>query len=150
MVLEGVVDQFVSNSHRARGSTATTAMPSATARFDRGGGRFLDEDGRGHPRPHLLLDPAHRLGVRHAEQEEQVRRTGADRQAEPDVVGVDQRHRTHRHVQAAGRLDQRHHRAVQRQQQLTESQPDRLHAIALSFVRFDYRCDEGVVRSAIG
>ena len=70
----------------------------------------------------LLRDPADRLGVGHSEQEEQVRGSGADGQAQPDVVDVDQRDRSHRHVQPAGRLDQRHHRAVQGQQQLPERQ----------------------------
>ncbi len=68
----------------------------------------------------LLLEPAHGLGVGDAEQEEEVRGTGADRQAQPDVVGVDEGDRADRHIQAAGGLDQRDHRAVQGQQQLTE------------------------------
>ena len=90
----------------------------------------------------LLLEPAHRLGVGDAEQEEQVRGTGADRQAQPHVVGVDKRHRAHRHVQAAGRLDQRDHRAVQGEQQLAEAEADGGVAITRSFVRFDYRPDQ--------
>jgi hypothetical protein len=90
---------------------------------------LLDEDGSRHARA-LLPDPAHRVGVRHAEQEEQVCRTRPDREAEPDVVGVDERHRTHRHVQAARRLDQRHHRAVDGEQKLAETQPWSLHSHA--------------------
>ena len=58
----------------------------------------------------LLFQPAHGVGVGDAQQEEQVRGTGADRQAQSDIVGVDEGHRTHRHIQAARRLDQRHHR----------------------------------------
>ena len=97
-------------------------MPSATARLIAAADGSLTKMAAG-TRPRLLSDPPHRLGVRHAEQEEQIRRTRADREPEPDVVGVDERHRTHRHVQAAGRLDQRHHRAIEGQQKLAETQP---------------------------
>ena len=101
-------------------------MPSATARLIAAADGSLTKMAAG-TRPHLLPDPAHRLGVRDAEQEEQIRRTRADREPEPDVVGVDERHRTHRHVQATGRLDQRHHRAIEGEQKLPETQPGCLH-----------------------
>ena len=126
-------------------------MPSATARVTAAADGSLTKMAAGTlAGPDLLLDPAHRLGVGHAEQEEQVGGTGADGEAQPHVVGVDQRDRAHRHVQAAGRLDQRHHRAVQREQQLPEPSPTARSAIARSFVRFDYRLPDGIVGSAIG
>ena len=105
-------------------------MPSATARLIAAADGSLTKMAAG-TRPRLLADPAHGFGVRHAEQEEQVGRTGTDREPEPDVVGVDERHRAHRHVQAAGRLDQRHHRAVEGEQKLAETQPGRLHRHAV-------------------
>ena len=63
----------------------------------------------------------------HAEQEEQICRTGPDREPEPHVVGVDERHRAHWHVQATRSLDERHHRAIEGEQKLPETQAGRLH-----------------------
>ncbi|KUI38615.1 hypothetical protein AU194_09005 [Mycobacterium sp. GA-2829] len=56
----------------------------------------------------------------HTEQEEQVGVAGRRGDAEPHVVGVDEGDRGHRQVEAARRLLQRDHRAVQRQQQFAE------------------------------
>ena len=136
MVLEGVVDEFVEQLPPRPRFDRHDRDAECDRPLDRGGGRLLDEDGGGDA-PALLPDPAHRLGVRHAEQEEQIRRTRADREPEPDVVGVDERHRTHRHVQATGRLDQRHHRAIEGEQKLAETQPGclHLHAVLLCPIR---------------
>ena len=122
MVLEGMVDEFVEQLPPRPRFDGDDRDAERDRAFDRGGRRLLDEDGRRNA-PGLLSDPAHRLVVRHAEQEEQISRTRADRQAEPYVVGIDERHRTHRHVQAAGRLDQRHHCAIEGEQKLPETKP---------------------------
>jgi hypothetical protein len=127
VVLEGVVDESVERlpaRPRIDGHHRSTQRDGPR---HRGVGGFLDEDGRGHTRRarELPLEPAHGLGVGDAEQEEQIRRAGTDRQAKAHVVGVDQGHRPDRHVEAAGGLHQRHHRAVQGQQQLTESEAGR-------------------------
>ena len=122
MVLEGVVDESVERLPTRLRLDGHDRRAERDGPPDRRVGGFLDEDGRGHApgSGELLFQPAHRLRVGHAQQEEEVRGTGTDRQAQPHVVGVDQGHRAHRHIQAARRLDQRHHRAVQSQQQLAE------------------------------
>ena len=126
MVFEGMVDQLVEQLPPRPRFDRHNRDAECGRTLDRGGGRLLDENGSGDA-PDVLPDPVHRLGVRYAEQEEQIRRTGADREPEPHVVRVYERNRTHRHVQPAGRLDQRHHRAIEGEQKLPETQPGCLH-----------------------
>ena len=128
VMFEGVVDELVEQFPAGPRFDCDYRRAERHRLLDRGLGGLLDEDGRRDPpaRPaDLLLDPAHGLGVGHAEQEEHVGGSRAERQPQPHVVGVDERHRAHRHAQPAGRLDQRHHRAVQGEQQLSEPQPGR-------------------------
>ncbi len=120
VVLERMVDQFVEQFPPRARFDGDDRGAEFHGLFHRGGRRLLDEDRGGHSPVDLLRDPADRLRIGHPEQEEQVGGAGADGQTEPDVVDVDERDRPHRHVQPAWRLDQRHHRAVQREQQLAE------------------------------
>ena len=75
------------------------------------------------------VDPALRLVVGDAEQKEDIGRIRARRQPQPHIVGIDQRRRRHRQVQAARRLDQAHHGGVQGQQQLTQPDTGRPHIV---------------------
>jgi hypothetical protein len=150
VVLERVVDQLVERLPTGarfhgdhRGAECDCLFYRRRRRFlDEYGGRGTEPRGRrlrtGVSAADLLGDPADCLRIGHTEQEEQVGRSRADGQAEPDVVAVDERDRSNRHVQATGCFDQGHHRAVQREQQLTKGK-----ALALrhqpSFVRFDYK-----------
>jgi hypothetical protein len=122
VVLEGVVDELVEQFPACPRLDGHHGGAQRDGPGDRVGRRLLDEDRRGRLTGvgELLLDPAHRIGVGHPEQEVQVGRSRADGQPQPHVVSVHQRHRADRHVEPTRRLDQRHQRAVQRQQQLPE------------------------------
>ncbi len=114
VVLERVVDQLVERLPAGARFHGDHRGAECHGLFHRRGRGLLDEyGGRGaEPRGRrlrtgvgaadLLGDPADRLRVGHTEQEEQVGRSRADGQAEPDVVDVDERDRTNRHVQARG------------------------------------------------
>ena len=104
--------------------------------------RLLDEDRYRRP-PRLPVDPAQRLVVGDAKQEEDIGRARCRRQAQPHIIGIDQRRRPHRKVQAAWRLHQADHGRVQREQQLAQPYTSHPHV-----VRFYYRCQVDLVRSA--
>ncbi|CKR38642.1 Uncharacterised protein [Mycobacterium tuberculosis] len=82
--------------------------------------RVLDEDRHRRPLACLIVDPAHRLVVGDPDQEEHIGRARRGRQAQPHVVGIDQRRRRHRQVQAARGVHQADHGRIQRQEQLAE------------------------------
>ena len=69
----------------------------------------------------MSVDPAHRVHVVQAQQEEDVGGACAGGKAERDVVLVDQRRRGDGQIQTARRLDQLHQRRVQREQEFSEA-----------------------------
>ena len=78
MVLEGVVDESVERLPPRPRLDGHDRGAERDGPPDRGIRGFLDEDGRGHApgSGELLFQPAHRIGVGDAQQEEEVRGTG--------------------------------------------------------------------------
>ena len=148
VVLEGVVDESVErlpSRPRLDGHDRRAERDGPPDRRIRG---FLDEDGRGYasrfrrtavpasaPRRRRRR-PAGRRGPRNRRPTARPSRTSSASTRATE---------RHRHIQAARRLDQRHHRAVQGQQQLAEPEAGVGAAIRPSFVRFDYKLESRFV-----
>jgi hypothetical protein len=113
-VLENVVDQAIQPLPAGLGIDGDDGRADTHGPRDNRFGGFLDEDrGRSAVRGGLTVDPAGRIGLADSEQKEDIGGPGADRQPQPDVVGVDQRRRPHRHVQAPWRLHKPDQRRIQ-------------------------------------
>lgn len=120
VMLEDVIDQLVEAFPPGARVDGHHRRARRDGRAHQRGGGLFDEDGHRHALARLPAHPSHRLVVGDPQQEEDVGGARRGRETQAHVVGVDQRGRTHRQVQATGRIGEADQGRVQREQQLTQ------------------------------